>query len=219
MKFSNETIQILKNFSTINQNILFREGNTVATITDSRNIFARAKIAETFPMDIPVYDLPQMLSILTFQQDQEIEFHEQYMTIAKHDGEFCYYYSDPAVVTAAPDKEIPVDARFSFRIEQSEIVLINKSAALVGAEYISLVNRGGKVTLLVGDPDQRTSNSYTLEIGETEDTDFVARISVETFKVLPDTYDVTLARKSFMHFKNAAETLQYWIALDTKSKI
>ena len=57
MKLSKNTIEVLKNFATINTNILVREGSTLSTISTGKNIFARADIEESFPQEFAVYDL------------------------------------------------------------------------------------------------------------------------------------------------------------------
>ena len=62
MQFSNDTIDILKNFSEINQNILVKEGNTLSTISVMKNILADAEITETFPKEFGIYDLNDFLA-------------------------------------------------------------------------------------------------------------------------------------------------------------
>ena len=65
MQISNETIQLLKNFAAINSNILIRKGKTLSTISTAKNIFAKATVAEDFPVEVPVYDLNSLLALLT----------------------------------------------------------------------------------------------------------------------------------------------------------
>ena len=45
---SKTTIEILKNFSTINTSIVIKEGNVLRTISNEENILATAKVEETF---------------------------------------------------------------------------------------------------------------------------------------------------------------------------
>jgi hypothetical protein len=44
MNLSSDTVAILKNFSEINDNILFKPGNTLNTISAMKNILAEATI-------------------------------------------------------------------------------------------------------------------------------------------------------------------------------
>ena len=49
MKLSEQTVNILKNFSTINQNILVKEGSQLRTMSTMKNILAEAEVTEAFP--------------------------------------------------------------------------------------------------------------------------------------------------------------------------
>ena len=51
MKLSDKTISFLKNFSSINQSILFKEGTKLRTISVMKNILAEATIPEDIPKD------------------------------------------------------------------------------------------------------------------------------------------------------------------------
>jgi len=61
MKFGNETIALLKNFASINTNIVFKPGDNVSTISNAKNIFVKATIKEAIPNEFAVYDLNSML--------------------------------------------------------------------------------------------------------------------------------------------------------------
>ena len=46
MNLSEKTFNLLKNFSSINQSILFKQGNTLRTMSVMKNILAEATIEE-----------------------------------------------------------------------------------------------------------------------------------------------------------------------------
>ena len=82
MKLSNKTLEVLKNFSNINQNILIEEGNVLRTISTMKNILGRATIEESFPKEFGIYDLNEFLGVLSLTKDSEIELdNESYLTI------------------------------------------------------------------------------------------------------------------------------------------
>ena len=56
MKLSEKTLNLLKNFSTINQSILFKQGSSLRTISVMKNILAEAVIDEEIPQDFGIYD-------------------------------------------------------------------------------------------------------------------------------------------------------------------
>ena len=109
MQISKETIDILKNFASINSNILIRKGKVLSTISTAKNIYARAEVAEDFPEEVAVYDLNSLLALLTLMENQTVDFGEKSLTMSKDNGKFEYFYSAPNVIVAAPAKEIEID--------------------------------------------------------------------------------------------------------------
>ena len=68
MKLSSDTVTVLRNFSDINQNILFKVGNKLKTMSTMKNIVAKAEIKEDIEQEFGVYDLPEFLrAIDSFQ--------------------------------------------------------------------------------------------------------------------------------------------------------
>ena len=57
MKLSNNTISVLKNFASINQNLVIKEGNEITTMSAMKNIVAKAEVEETFTYEVAIYDL------------------------------------------------------------------------------------------------------------------------------------------------------------------
>jgi hypothetical protein len=216
MKISHDTLTVLKNFASINGNIFIREGNILATVSAGKNILARTTISESFPKDVAIYDLNSLLGLLTLMEEQDVEFNEASLRISKDGSEFEYYYSDPGVVTSAPDKELEIDPVYTFTLTAEQISMIQRAASIVSAPTISLVSSGGQVTLKVGDPANAASNSYKKVIG-TADIDFDARLKVENLKVIPDTYEVSLGRKKAMRLKSTSRDLVYFLAMEPSS--
>lgn len=218
MKISKETLDVLKNYASINTNILVREGSTLATISTGKNIFSRTTVKETFDKEFAIYDLNSLLALLTLMEDTDVDFGEESITISKDRSQFEYYYADPSIIVAAPDKTIEVDNHYSFDLTASEVGMIMKAASVVAAPMLSVVAKDGKVTLSVGDPSTPRSNTFRHVIGET-DKEFDCRLAIENFKVIPGDYSVTLSQKKFMHLQNKANELKYWLALEPSSVI
>jgi hypothetical protein len=219
MKISTDTIKLLQNFASVNNNLRIRPGKELMTISPQKNIFAKATVNETFPKDFCVYDLNSLLSLLTLMEDQDIDFGETSLKISKDGGEFEFFYADESVIIAPEaGKSIAVDNHYSFKMSSTDVLMLNKAAAIVGAKFISVVSKAGKTTLSVGDPKTASSNSYkrTLESSEHE---FNCRLAVENFKVVPDAYNVTVSKKKFFHFKHDTKALEYWLAMEPDSVV
>lgn len=218
MKLSPETIAVLKNFASINTNILVREGSTLSTISTGKSVFAKATVAEKFPREFAIYDLNSLLSLFTLMDDQDIEFNEKSLTISKDGGRFEYFYSSPSIIVAAPNKSIEVDDFYTFALTQTDIQMISKAAAIVAAPTISIAADGSQVVLTVGDKKNDSANNYSKVVGAFDDA-FEAHISVANFAVMPDNYTITVSKKKLLHFKAENKKVEYFIAMEPDSKI
>ena len=74
MKLSDNTLSVLKNFSTINQSILFKQGTKLRTISVMKNILAEVQLKEELPKDFGIYDLNQFLNGMGLHQSPELDF-------------------------------------------------------------------------------------------------------------------------------------------------
>jgi hypothetical protein len=218
MQFSNETIQILKNFASINSNILIRKGKILSTISTAKNIFAKASVAEDFPVEVPIYDLNSLLALLTLMDQQNVEFGEKSLTISKDGGKFEYFYSNANVIVAAPDKNIELDNHYQFKLTAEDVNMIMKAAAITAAPTISVSCSNQQVVLTVGDKKNDTANSYNKQIGPGIE-DFECHMAVENFKLIPDAYSVTISKKKFFHFKHETKSIEYFVAMEPDSVV
>lgn len=223
MKFGNETLSILKNFASINTNIMFRPGSTISTISNAKNIFAKTTIKEAIPNEFAIYDLNSLLAMLTLIDGQEVEFTDKSLIISSDKGKFEYFYSNPEIVTAAPTSEIEHVSVYKFKLMAEDVQTVMKAAAITSAPTISITCKQQAVTLSVGDRKNDTASSFTKNIGTSFDT-FDAYIAVENLKVIPDAYEVSVAKTTngkakFLHFKHESKSLQYWIACEPGSVV
>ena len=218
MKISKETLETLKNFATINTNILVREGSTLSTISTGKNIFAKAEVKETFPKEFAIYDLNSLLSLLTLMEDTDLEFGDESLIVSKGSSVFEYFYADPNIIVSAPDQTIEVDEFFQFDFSKDDIDMIMKAAAITAAPMLSIIGENGEVIVTVGDPSTPKSNSFRQVIGTTDKT-FNAMLAIENFKVVPASYNVTLSQKKFMYLVSSKGELKYWLALERSSDI
>ena len=218
MNISKPTLEVLKNFATINTNILVREENTLSTISTGKNIFARAEVTEAFPKEFAIYDLNGLSPLLTLMEDTDVNFGEESLKVTKGSSVFEYFYADPNIIVSAPDKSIDVDNFFQFDLTKDDIDMIMKAAAITAAPMLSVIGDGSEVVVTVGDPATPKSNSFRQVIGTTDKT-FDARLAVENFKVVPSGYTVVLSEKKFMFLESSKGDLKYWLALERSSTL
>ena len=93
MKLSSRTIELLKNFATINTSMLFLEGQELRTMAIAKNGFAKAKIEEVIPRRFAIYSLPEFLGILSLMKDPDIELEDGHMLIKSGKQKVKYFYA------------------------------------------------------------------------------------------------------------------------------
>ena len=217
MKLSNNTTNILKNFSQINQSILIKQGNKLKTISVMKNILAEAEIEEDFESDFAIYDLNQFLSGLSLYVSPDLEFGDSYLTIRDGRRRAKYFFADPSVIVSPPEKEISLPSKdVCFTVATQQLDKLLKAAAIYQVPDLSAVGRNGKIELVVRDKKNDTSHEFSEEVGET-DKDFSFNFKVENIKIIPGTYDVVISSKLLSEFTNKNTDLKYYIALEPDS--
>ncbi len=218
MKLSDKTLTLLKNFSTINQSILFKQGSSLRTISVMKNILAEATIDENLPKDFGIYDLNQFLNGLGLHNSPELDFHDDsYVVIKEGRMRSKYFFADPNVIVTPPDKEINLPSEeVSFELSTSQLDKLLKAAAIYQLPDLSVVGGEGVVKVLVRDKKNDTSNDFSIIVGETEST-FSFNFKVENIKILPGTYRVDVSEKLLSRFTCENYALKYYIALEPDS--
>ena len=218
MKLSDKTISVLKNFSSINQSILFKEGNKLRTISVMKNILAEATVTEEFTKDFGIYDLNQFLNGMSLHQQPELDFgNEGYVMIREGKMRSKYFFADPNVIVTPPDKEISLPTEdVCFELSTDQLDKLLKAAAVYQLPDICAVGENGVVKLVVRDKKNDTSNDFAIVVGET-DEEFSFNFKVENIKVLPGTYEVVVSSKLLSRFTSKNHDLTYYIALEPDS--
>ena len=218
MKISNDTRNILKNFSTINSGIRVKTGNKVETISNMKNILAVATVDESFPQDFSIYNLPEFLGATSLLSDPEFEFGDTSLTVADDNSSLAYFYASEGMVTA-PDKMITMpDAEIVINLSSSLLSELQKAASVLGVNDMVLSSDGTVIRLEVTDKKNPTSNTFSRIVGEGNGVSYTMNFKIETLKVLDGNYEVSVSSKGISHFNNTDIDLEYFIALEPDSK-
>ena len=218
MKLSDNTISLLKNFSTINQSILFKTGNKLRTISVMKNILAEATINEALPKDFGIYDLNQFLNGHSLHQSPELDFtNDEYVVIKEGKARSKYFFADPSVIVAPPDKPITLPSEdVSFVITSQQLEKLKKAASVYQLPDISAIGGGCVIKLVTRDKKNDTSNDFSIVVGETTN-EFVFNFKEENLKIVPGSYDVVVSSKLLSRFTNQSYDVVYYIALEPDS--
>ena len=217
-KLSDKTLSLLKNFSTINQSLLFKQGNRLRTISVMMNILAEATVSEELPKDFGIYDLNQFLNGLSLHNSPELDFQEDnYVVIKEGRSRSKYFFADPQVIVTPPERPMNLpseDVTFDLSTDQLDKLL--KAAAIYQLPDLAVVGANGVVKIVVRDKKNDTSNDFAITVGET-DKQFSFNFKVENIKILPGNYEVVVSSKLLSRFRSKNQDLTYFIALEPDS--
>jgi len=218
MKLSDKTVNLLKNFSNINQSILFKEGSKLRTMSVMKNILAEAEVNEAFPKDFGIYDLNQFLNGMGLHQSPDLDFtNDNHVVIKEGRMRSKYFFADPSVIVTPPDKNLDLPSEdVSFELNTQQLDRLLKAAAIYQLPDLAVIGDAGVVRIVVRDKKNDTSNDFAITVGETSDS-FVFNFKVENIKIIPGTYEVVISQKLLSRFKCKDYDLTYFIALEPDS--
>ena len=224
MKLSNETVDVLKNFSTINQNILVKEGTKLRTMSTMKNILGEAVITEAFPKEFGIYDLNEFLGVLTLTNDPELEFnHDSFLTVSGGYSKIKYFFSDPSILVTPPETFNAPDTDIEVTVKKSALANVMKASAVMQLPDVVISGTNAHdVKMTVTDLKNTTSHEFTekLEVGDfIVGSDFKFNYKVENLKVIPGDYVVNVSTTALVSsWENSNKKIQYWIALEQPSE-
>lgn len=215
MKFDANTIQVLKNFATINPSMVFKPGSTISTISPTKTILAKAKVAQEFDSVFGIGDLSRFLSTLSLFENPSMELTESAVEIKGSGRKITYRYTSTDVIMTPPDKDIKFpEAEVSFRLEGVEFQELMKALSVLSLPEVAVVGDGSKVMLQAMDSKNPSADNYSVEVGETTD-EFRMIFLAENLKILPGSYDVMISSRGLSKF--SSDSLEYYIAVEAAS--
>ena len=216
---SKKTLDVLKNFSTINSSIVFRKGSTVRTISNAENILAKFTGEEVFPSDFAIYDLSQFLSGISLFNDPQLEFtSNDFVSIRGGRTSAKYYFSDPEItLKSAPEKNVNFPgADLQFSLSGEDLIALQKASAVYGLPDLTFQSEEGldTIKLILRDKENDTSNTYDLTVAGCSTGTYSLDLKIENIRVLPGDYSVKVSKHLISEWTNANVDLTYYIALE-----
>jgi hypothetical protein len=218
MKLSENTLQILKNFSTINDSILIKPGNIIQTVSPQDQIIAQAEIEETFTQEFAIYELSKFLGVLSLGITPDLEFNSKWVDITwvspeskNNNGRTGRYgFTESAMIKCAPYKEPKLPEPIgTYKIEKINNVL--KAGNVFQLPDLTFTGDGEKVYITCENVADKSSNIYKQELGETN-KEFKICFKIENFKLIDDVYNVKITDRGIVEFSNISGKLKYWVA-------
>lgn len=215
MKLSPRTMQVLKNFASINPSILFKKGDVLSTISPGKTVLAKAKVAENFDREFAIFDLARFIGVMSLFNEPVIETHDNYCEIKDDKQKVHYTYTDPSMIVVAPEKEVKIDSPdIEFTLTGDTFGRMMKAVAVLQTSELAVTGDGNTISLQTFDSKNSTSDVFSIGVGKTSHT-FEMIFKVDNLKLLAGDYEVKMTRKKFGHFKGT--DVEYWITTEANS--
>jgi hypothetical protein len=221
MELNENALQVLKNFATINPNIVVESGNVIRTLSEGKNVFGKAVLDINFPQKFGVYDLNEFLNVIGLVDKPAMSFEDTHVLIKDQSGlsEVKYFFTDSEyLTTSTKDIKMP-DTEINFVIPNETLNKIKRAAGALGHSTLSIRANNGSISLTVFDEANPTSNTFSIDVEGTYNIEeFDVVLSIANMKLLPGDYKVEISSKLISHFINTTSDAEYWIALEKSSK-
>jgi hypothetical protein len=215
MKFSDNTRAILKNFSQINNSLLFRQGTLLRTMTEPQTLYVEANIAEEIPREFAIYDMNQFLSALSLFNDPDLDIQEKFVRMSGDKMEIRYRYCDATTIVTPPERGIKLPNKLAeLTLEQGQYQQIKKAAATLNSEFYWISVEKEKIRVGVGGIDN--TNTFEMEPASGSLADGVSAAvithSVREMAFIPGSYTINIfgnPKVVVSEWNNEALSLRY----------
>ena len=220
MELTEKTLSVLKNYATINPNIVIEEGNKVKTVSEAKTVLSSASLDVEFPKSFGIYDLGEFLNVLGLVSNPRLSFDENNLFISDSSGrsKIKYFYSDPDILTKPTKDIIMPECEVKFTLDRETFSRIKRASSVLGHGTMSVSYDGTAMVLSVIDNEDKTSNAFSIEIdGDAEEKTFNFVFNISNLKMIDGDYEVSISSKLISHFVNKETGIEYWCALEKTS--
>ena len=220
VSISNDTLSVLRNFSSINPNVVLKPGQEVKTISEAKNILAVADITEDFPTEMGIYDLNEFLSVVNLVNDPQLSFGDNHVDVVGGNSKVKYFFSDSSILTT-PQKDITMpDCEVTVSFTDDILSQIRKAASALGHSEMSISATEDGVNIKVFDSKDSSANIYNIQLANDagyKEGQFEFVINIYNLKLLDGDYEVNISSKLISEWKNTTKPVRYYIALEKNS--
>ena len=219
MKITRQTIDILRNFSTINASILVKPGSELETISPMKNILAKSQVTENWDQQFAIYDLTEFLGMVTAEslENAELEFDTEWVNMLNGRSSAKYFYADESTIVKPEKKLVMPEAEINFEFTKSDLNSSLNMAGILTKPDLAITSDGETISVVILDKKDVTSNDFKLGVSEGDGNEYTAYFKTENLKVLKGTYNVSISTRGISHWSNVDIPLEYWIALEPDS--
>jgi len=217
MKLSEQTVETLKNFASINQGIVIHPGNKLRTISSSKAILAEAEIDENFTFEFGIYDLNKLLGVLTMTKGEtpEVKLEKEFISFKGLGGKSSsrIRYTASNLILKPPASGIKANYEIKFELKADVLDWLFNISSVLKCPNVVIEGDGKEIVLRAMDVKGEIVDDASVEVGETDRT-FTAALKLENLKLIPGAYTVEISSKGVSKFTSESGKLVYWVALE-----
>lgn len=224
MKLSDDTVEILKNFATINSGIVIKPGNKLHTLSANKSVLAEAEVAEEFDRKFGIGDLRKLLAITSMStkkgDEPEVVFEDKFLGVKTKDnnGLVKIRYTQPDFIKSAPDGMPNPPFEEVFDITPEILQWINNAALILKAPNIVMKSDSPDedIIFLAMDVDGDMPDEANVSLGIKSKHAFKAIIRIDNMQLIPGGYKCSVSSTNVVKLQHKDRKLTYWIGMDQK---
>lgn len=207
---------ILKNFSTINQSILFKPGSVLRTTSPLKTVLAHAKIQSSIDSQFAIHDLNRFLSTLSLFEQPALSVEQTKLVIAdgKQKVNYTFAHEDSIVVPTSDKKPTMPSTEIIFDLSNETLQQVRRAMGVLSSPELAVVGDGEIITLQAVDSKKPGSDTFAIEVGDTTHK-FKMFFRADNIKLLPNDYHVEISSSRIAHFESS--DVEYWVAVEANS--
>jgi hypothetical protein len=223
MKLSENFVEVLKNFASINSGLVVKPGQVLRTISSNKTILAEAHVDEVFESEFGIYDLNTTLALLSLNSKSapEVQITEDSLVYLGLNGRgrTKQRFTDVKLILSPPNKTINV-GKFEVKFDLTEEIYdwIFNVSSILKCPNIVVQSDGDTLSLNAIDVKGELVDSADVKLeGEFTVKSFKAVFKIDNIKVLPGAYTVEIASAGVSKFTHKTKKLTYWISIEAAS--
>lgn len=218
MKFTKQTIDILKNFSQINSSIMLNKGSFIMTKSLNSVTYAEAEIPDVIDEDVGIYDLNSFLNMLNVVgPDAEIihDISTGQIIIRGQKMKIVERSADETTIIKPKKRLVMPVADLVFQINAGDFEKLIKASRMMKLTDLSVEPIDGK--LIITAKSKESESTFSVEVGEYEGNNvFNFDMKIDNMQFINSDYKVEISSKGAAKF-SSDNGVAYVVVLESTS--
>lgn len=222
MLLSKETVEVLKNFNSINSNLVINVGDKIETVSISKDIIASYTSGDNFDKMVSIYNLGEFLGVLSAFEQPDLVLDTKSVTFKSGKQKVNYIYADSSLLITPPTNRDKIEKALiapavEFFLSATTLTKLQRMASILNVEDLSVYGDGKTIKLKVFDKAITTGNDFELDTEEKTKEKFNILFKISKMKLIDGSYKVEISNKMISRFTHDTINIHYIIAVESDS--